>query len=87
MVVLSAVPANNLNIMRSKEAPMNITIPKVTLSNGYAIPSLGFGTWQTPDGQTAVNAVKTAIAAGYRHIDTAAIYGSRFIDIRFIDII
>ena len=55
---------------------MNVPIHQITLSNGYAIPSLGFGTWQTPDGQTAVNAVKTAIDAGYRHIDTASIYGN-----------
>lgn len=46
------------------------------LSNGVRIPCLGFGTWQTPDGVTAVQAVKAAIAAGYRHIDTAAIYGN-----------
>ncbi|HFI0463714.1 TPA: aldo/keto reductase [Streptococcus suis] len=46
------------------------------LNNGLAIPSIGFGTWQTPDGDTAVAAVKAALAAGYRHIDTAAIYGN-----------
>jgi diketogulonate reductase-like aldo/keto reductase len=49
---------------------------KITLSNGYKIPCLGFGTWQTPDGQTAIEAIKTAIDCGYRHIDTAAIYGN-----------
>lgn len=48
----------------------------VVLSNGYEIPSIGFGTWQTPDGDTAVHAVKTAIACGYTHIDTAAAYGN-----------
>lgn len=47
-----------------------------TLSNGYKIPCIGFGTWQTPDGETAVNAVKEAIKLGYEHIDTAAIYGN-----------
>ena len=46
------------------------------LNNGVAIPCVGFGTWQTPDGETAVNSVKAALAAGYRHIDTAAIYGN-----------
>lgn len=46
----------------------------VVLSNGYEIPSIGFGTWQTPDGETAVHAVETAIACGYTHIDTAAAY-------------
>lgn len=47
-----------------------------TLSNGTKIPQLGFGTWQTPDGQTAVQAVQAAIKAGYRHIDTAQAYGN-----------
>ncbi|MBR3751523.1 MAG: aldo/keto reductase [Ruminiclostridium sp.] len=45
-----------------------------TLSNGVTIPWVGFGTWQTPDGQVAAEAVKAALAAGYRHIDTASIY-------------
>lgn len=47
-----------------------------TLANGVEIPCVGFGTWQTPDGETAVNAVKAALADGYRHIDAAAIYGN-----------
>ncbi|MDR1898687.1 MAG: aldo/keto reductase [Treponema sp.] len=46
------------------------------LSNGVEIPCVGFGTWQTPDGAVAVSSVKAAIEAGYRHIDTAAIYGN-----------
>lgn len=46
------------------------------LSNGVEIPCVGFGTWQSPDGEIAVNAVKEAIRVGYRHIDTAAIYGN-----------
>ncbi len=46
------------------------------LNNGVLIPSVGFGTWQTPDGETAVNAVKCAIEAGYTHIDAAAVYGN-----------
>jgi diketogulonate reductase-like aldo/keto reductase len=45
-----------------------------TLSNGVTIPCVGFGTWQTPDGQVAAESVKAALAAGYRHIDTASIY-------------
>lgn len=49
---------------------------RVPLCNGTSIPCMGFGTWQTPDGETAVLAVKTAIEAGFRHIDTAAIYGN-----------
>lgn len=45
-----------------------------TLSNGVAIPCVGFGTWKTPDGDVAVNSVKAALQAGYRHIDTASGY-------------
>lgn len=44
------------------------------LNNGYHIPCLGFGTWQSPDGETTVSAVRSAVRAGYRHIDTAAAY-------------
>ncbi|MDR3143058.1 MAG: aldo/keto reductase [Tannerellaceae bacterium] len=43
-------------------------------NNGIEIPCVGFGTWQTPEGQVAVDAVKYAIESGYRHIDTADIY-------------
>ncbi len=46
------------------------------LSNGVSIPCVGFGTWQSPDGDVAKNAVLSAIASGYRHIDTAAAYGN-----------
>lgn len=46
----------------------------VTLLNGYEIPCVGFGTWQSPNGETAYNAVMEAIKCGYRHIDTAAAY-------------
>ena len=49
---------------------------KYTLSNGVEIPSIGFGTWQIPDGQTAFDSVYMALEAGYRHIDTAAAYGN-----------
>lgn len=48
----------------------------MTLSNGYAIPCPGFGTFKTPDGEVCVDAVREAIAAGYIHIDTAAVYGN-----------
>ena len=47
-----------------------------TLANGVSIPCVGFGTWQTPDDQSGVDAVKAALACGYRHIDTAAVYGN-----------
>lgn len=44
------------------------------LSNGVEIPCIGFGTWQTPDGEVAVSSVLSAIESGYRHIDTAQRY-------------
>lgn len=47
-----------------------------TLANAVQIPCIGFGTWQTPNGETAINSVKAALKAGYRHIDTAACYGN-----------
>ncbi|WP_374285780.1 aldo/keto reductase [Lactococcus sp.] len=47
-----------------------------TLNNGVKIPQVGFGTWQSKDGDEAYNAVKVALEAGYRHIDTAAVYGN-----------
>lgn len=46
------------------------------LNNGTKIPIVGFGTWQTPDGQVAYESVLAALKAGYRHIDTAAAYGN-----------
>ncbi|MGZ0232679.1 aldo/keto reductase [Streptomyces sp. CPS1] len=50
-------------------------IPSVTLNNGVEIPQLGFGVFQVPDEQTTA-AVTSALEAGYRSIDTAAIYGN-----------
>lgn len=55
---------------------MNKLTDTFILSNGYPIPCVGFGTWQTPDGEIAANSVKCAIQSGYRHIDAAAIYGN-----------
>ncbi|RAG84944.1 aldo/keto reductase [Streptacidiphilus pinicola] len=50
-------------------------IPAVTLNNGVEIPQLGFGVFQVPDDETTA-AVSAALEAGYRSIDTAAIYGN-----------
>ncbi|RSX56171.1 glyoxal reductase [Bifidobacterium dolichotidis] len=48
----------------------------VTLNNDVQIPEIGFGVFQTKQGGTTVEAVKTALDCGYRHIDTAMIYGN-----------
>ena len=55
---------------------MNNLKDTYTLSNGVNIPCVGFGTWQTPNGETAINSVLEAMKCGYRHIDTAACYGN-----------
>ena len=55
---------------------MNHQTDTYRLSNGVGIPCIGFGTWQTPDGDVAVRSVAAAIEAGYRHIDTAQAYGN-----------
>ncbi|MDQ0792351.1 aldo/keto reductase [Streptomyces sp. B1I3] len=51
------------------------TVPTVTLNNGVTIPQLGFGVFQIPDDETTT-AVTDALDAGYRSIDTAAVYGN-----------
>ena len=48
---------------------------KIQLSNGVVIPQLGLGTWFIDDDKVA-EAVKAAVAIGYRHIDTAQAYGN-----------
>ena len=47
-----------------------------TLSNGVEIPLIGLGVYLSPCGESTASAVRWAIEAGYRHIDTAAIYGN-----------
>jgi diketogulonate reductase-like aldo/keto reductase len=53
----------------------NHSTPTFTLNNGVEIPAVGFGVFQTPAEET-ITAVETALATGYRHIDTAAAYGN-----------
>jgi 2,5-diketo-D-gluconate reductase A len=50
-------------------------IPDITLNNGQTIPRLGFGTFLIEPDDT-VAAVGAALQAGYRHIDTAEMYGN-----------
>src|SRR6201991_3025775 len=50
-------------------------VPGITLNNGAVIPQLGFGVFQIQPADTA-SAVSTAFEAGYRHIDTAQMYGN-----------
>jgi diketogulonate reductase-like aldo/keto reductase len=52
-----------------------MTIPSLPLAPGVDMPLLGFGTWQIRGG-AAYNAVREALEAGYRHLDTATMYGN-----------
>lgn len=52
-----------------------MTVPTITLNNGVEIPQLGFGVFQIKPVDT-VQAVTAALDAGYRHIDTAQMYGN-----------
>jgi 2,5-diketo-D-gluconate reductase A len=54
---------------------MTSAIPAATLSTGAEIPVVGFGTWQIT-GRQAYESVRSALDAGYRHIDTATMYGN-----------
>ena len=51
------------------------SVPTIRLNNGVEIPQLGFGVYQVPPQDTA-DAVSTALEIGYRHIDTAEMYGN-----------
>ena len=51
------------------------SVPTIRLNNGVEIPKLGFGVYQVPPEDTA-DAVSTALEIGYRHIDTAEMYGN-----------
>ena len=48
----------------------------VTLPSGRPIPRVGLGVWQAPRGEITRSAVLTALRLGYRHIDTAYVYGN-----------
>ena len=54
---------------------MTKSVPTITLNDGHTIPQLGFGVFKVePDETTRI--VTDALSVGYRHIDTAAIYGN-----------
>ena len=52
-----------------------MSVPNVVLNNGIEIPQLGFGVWRVPSEETQ-EVVEVALEAGYRHIDTAKLYGN-----------
>jgi len=52
-----------------------MSVPNLTLNNGVEIPQLGFGVFKVPEGSTK-DVVLKALETGYRHIDTAKLYGN-----------
>lgn len=61
--------------MSRSPGPLSIT-SRVRLNSGIEIPVLGLGVFQSPPGAVTRQAVTWALEAGYRHIDTAAMYGN-----------
>jgi diketogulonate reductase-like aldo/keto reductase len=54
----------------------NVTTASLPLNTGARIPQVGLGVWQSPRGAGTRDAVSAAIRLGYRHVDTARIYGN-----------
>jgi diketogulonate reductase-like aldo/keto reductase len=57
-------------------SPFGESVPVQTLADGYIIPTLALGVWQSPEGRDTEDAVRWALELGYRHIDTAQGYGN-----------
>jgi diketogulonate reductase-like aldo/keto reductase len=53
-----------------------VAVPARTLRNGVAMPLLGLGVWQLAPGTETEGAVRAALELGYRHVDTARLYGN-----------
>lgn len=52
------------------------SIKTFTLKNGIKIPAIGYGTYKITNPQECIDSVKSALNLGYRHLDTAFIYGN-----------
>jgi diketogulonate reductase-like aldo/keto reductase len=57
-------------------AAQTVTTVSLALGTGARIPQIGLGVWQAPRGSATRHAVATALRLGYRHVDTARIYGN-----------
>jgi diketogulonate reductase-like aldo/keto reductase len=61
----------------TNQSVMQLSLQSVgLLNNGVKIPRLGLGVYQAPPGESTLRAVKYALKIGYRHIDTAWLYGN-----------
>jgi diketogulonate reductase-like aldo/keto reductase len=59
-----------------RTAPTGSITDTVSLANGVAMPRLGLGTWRSAEGAEVEQSVRWALEIGYRHVDTAAVYGN-----------
>jgi diketogulonate reductase-like aldo/keto reductase len=55
---------------------MSVTTTRLGLLTGAQIPQIGLGVWQVPEGAATRSSVAAALELGYRHVDTARIYGN-----------
>jgi len=62
------------HVIYEKEEKLMVNCPIVTLNNGVQIPQFGLGVFRSEPGAETAKAVEMALEAGYRHIDTAAMY-------------
>ena len=62
--------------MEMKKEEEKMKQPMSKLATGVEIPQVGFGTFKVDDGQQVIDSVREALQVGYRHIDTAAVYGN-----------
>ena len=62
--------------MIARMSSTDVTRAVLSLNTGASIPQVGLGVWQTPRGEGTREAVASALRLGYRHIDTARIYGN-----------
>jgi 2,5-diketo-D-gluconate reductase A len=62
--------------MMTSEPTGSEAVHDLELADGRRMPLLGFGVWQVPNGRECTDAVRWALEAGYRHIDTAQAYGN-----------
>lgn len=69
------MPASDQNIWFERGI-IKIENEHYTLNNGTKIPKIAFGTWLVPNNEAGAQTVTTALTVGYRHIDTAAVYGN-----------
>jgi diketogulonate reductase-like aldo/keto reductase len=62
--------------MIERMSSTDVSRAALPLNTGASIPQLGLGVWQTPRGEATRHAVASALRLGYRHVDTARIYGN-----------